>query len=125
MVQSRILIVEDESIIAKYLTVLLSKHGYLQTSVVTTGEEAIRTAVSMCPDLVLMDIKIGGEMDGIATAGQIRKLMDVPIVFLTAYADKGVMARAMETKPCGYLLKPFRNESLLNTVAVALGRGDG
>lgn len=123
MRDAKILIVEDESLIAEYLTVLLGRHGYRSSSVVTTGEEAIELALRIRPNLVLMDIKICGDIDGITTAGNIRKLMEVPIVYMTAYADSDVMAKAMETKPSGYLVKPFKSDSLIATIAAALRGG--
>ena len=115
-----ILVVEDERVVAKDLQRTLANLGYEVPATAASSEEAIRLVVERCPALVLMDIHIKGEPDGIETARLIRARFDVPVVFLTAYADGETIARAKLTEPHGYLLKPVKAEELRSTVEVAL-----
>ena len=103
---SRVLIVEDEMILAKDLARSLKNLGYEITGMVTSAEEAIQEAEDSKPDLVLMDIKLTGEMDGIEAADQIGSRFDIPVVYLTGFAEKDVLERAKKTEPYGYLGKP-------------------
>jgi two-component system cell cycle sensor histidine kinase/response regulator CckA len=119
---SPILIVEDESIVALDLQVRLEGMGYQVVGVAHTGEEGLRLAEALSPDLVLMDIHLGDGMDGIETATRIRATQDLPIVFLTAYADESTLARAKAAAPYGYLVKPFQELSLRSTLEMALMR---
>ncbi len=118
----KILIVEDESITALDLRAVLGKLGYDIPAIVSNGEEAIARAATMRPDLILMDIHIKGPIDGIATAEQIRRRFDVPVVYLTAYGDEDTLQRARVTEPFGYLLKPFAERELEIAVEAALFR---
>jgi two-component system phosphate regulon sensor histidine kinase PhoR len=120
MEQARILIVEDESIVALDLQTSLGGLGYDVLLSVSSGEEAIASAERTHPDLILMDIMLDGEMDGIEAAGQIRKQFGIPVVFLTAYADEDTLRRAKITEPFGYLLKPFEERELHTTIEMAL-----
>jgi two-component system cell cycle sensor histidine kinase/response regulator CckA len=115
-----ILIVEDERIIAKDLQRSLLQLGYDVAPPVATAEAAIRAACEMCPDLVLMDIHIGGAQDGIETAQILRSRFDTPVVYLTAFADPETVARAAVTEPLGYLVKPVKPDELRAAVEVAL-----
>jgi PAS domain S-box-containing protein len=120
MEKARILIVEDESIIAMELESQLQRLGYQVTSVVDTCEKAIDKAEEDKPDLILMDIRIKGEMDGIDTAEVIRNKFDIPVIFSTAYLDKERIERAKITMPFGYVLKPIQERDLKVTVEMAL-----
>jgi PAS domain S-box-containing protein len=116
----RILIVEDEAITALDLQNRLQRASYDVLSVATTGQEAIEQVADTCPDLVLMDIRLKGGMDGIAAAQAIRERFDVPIVYLTAHADGETVERAKLTEPQGYLVKPFGEEEVRTTIEIAL-----
>jgi two-component system cell cycle sensor histidine kinase/response regulator CckA len=118
--RKQILIVEDERIAAEDIKNSLQNLGYDVTGVVSSGEEAIKKAVEKKPDLVLMDIKLKGELDGIDTADKIRSLLNVPIVYLTAHADVKTLERAKITEPFGYIIKPFENRELQINIEMAL-----
>ncbi len=114
MVMPKILIVEDESLIAMDIESRLSSLGYEVPAVVDNGSEALRIVADIRPDLVMMDIIIKGEMDGVETADVLRCKFDVPVIYLTSHTDKKTMDRANRTQPFGYLPKPF-NETMLQT----------
>ncbi|HUL62357.1 MAG TPA: DUF835 domain-containing protein [Methanocella sp.] len=116
----RILVVEDEHIVAMDLMGRLKNLGYEVPGSASSGEEAIEKAGRLRPDLVLMDIYLNGEMDGVQAAGQIRARYDIPIIYLTAYADSNTLQRAKVTEPFGYVLKPFEERELLTTIEMAL-----
>ncbi|HYN44500.1 MAG TPA: response regulator [Candidatus Limnocylindrales bacterium] len=116
----QILVVEDEIIIAEDIQRKLKTMGYSVPAIVSSGEDAIKKIKENSPDLVLMDIVIHGGMDGIETAGEIRSLFDIPVVFLTAYADEKTLERAKITEPFGYLIKPFKERELQITIEIAL-----
>ena len=120
MEKPRILIVEDEIIIAEDLRKRLNNLGYSVAAMVATGQKAIRAAGEGKSDLVLMDIVIKGEMDGIEAAGIIRRRYGIPVVYLTAYADETFLNRAKITEPLGYLVKPFEDRALHATIEMAL-----
>ncbi len=116
----RILVVEDERIIARDICDSLEGFGYEVAGVASSGPDAIRLAMLSRPDLILMDIMLQGVMDGIETAEAIRDRIDVPVVYLTAYADERVVQRAKLTGPLGYIVKPFDRTELRITVEMAL-----
>ncbi len=120
MSKANILIVEDEIIIAKEVKASLESMGYSVTSIVKSGERAFEKAKQEHPDLILMDIKLKGDIDGIELSELIRSSLDIPIVFLTAYADEEKLERAKLTLPFGYVLKPFRDRDLKVTIEMAL-----
>ncbi|MBU3914939.1 PAS domain-containing protein [bacterium] len=120
MNKARILIVEDEAIIAMELESQLQSLGYEVTSIVNTGEKAIEKAEADKPDLILMDIRIQGDKDGIETAETIRNKFGIPIVFSTAYLDGERIERAKITMPFGYVLKPIQERDLKVTIEMAL-----
>jgi PAS domain S-box-containing protein len=120
MDNAQILVVEDEIIVAKSIQKRLENLGYSVPAVVASGEEAVEIAAEAQPDLVLMDIRLKGDMDGIEAAGHIQTSHDIPIVYLTAYADEETLERAKVTDPSGYLLKPFELNELRTTVEMAL-----
>lgn len=117
---ARILIVEDESIVAKDIQAGLQGLGYTVVGMVATGEEALEQAATLRPDLVLMDIKLKGEMDGIETAHRLRASYPVPVVYLTAFTDDNTLHRAKASEAFGYLLKPFEDRELRTTIEMAL-----
>ena len=122
MSQKKILIVEDESIIAEDISDSLISLGYRITGMVYSGEEAIEAAAKFRPDLVLMDVNLQGEIDGITAAGEIRSRFQIPVVYLTAYADENTLRRVNATKPFGYIVKPFEEKNLHTTIQLALHR---
>jgi two-component system cell cycle sensor histidine kinase/response regulator CckA len=115
-----ILVVEDERVVARDIQRSLVDLGYQVPATAASAEQAIRLASERCPDLVLMDIRIQGEQDGIDAATILRKRFDVPIVYLTAYADEPTVARAKLTQPFGYLMKPVKTYELRSAVEIAL-----
>jgi PAS domain S-box-containing protein len=115
-----ILVVEDERIVAEDIQGSLKNIGYAVTDIVSSGAEAIELAGRLNPDLILMDIVIRGEINGIETAEKIRTLYDLPVVYLTAYADESTLERAKVTEPFGYILKPFSDRELHSTIEMAL-----
>jgi diguanylate cyclase (GGDEF)-like protein len=122
MSQKKILIVEDESIIAEDISDSLISLGYRITGMVYSGEEAIEAAAKFRPDLVLMDVNLQGEIDGITAAAEIRSRFQIPVVYLTAYADENTLRRVNATKPFGYIVKPFEEKNLHTTIQLALHR---
>lgn len=120
MERTKILIVEDEIITAKDIQWRLREMGYDMPSLVTTGEDAVKKAHELNPDLVLMDIMLPGDMDGIEAARQIRCRADIPIVYLTAYSDEAVVERAKITEPFGYIIKPVGNKELKRVINLSL-----
>jgi two-component system cell cycle sensor histidine kinase/response regulator CckA len=117
-----VLVVEDERVIARDLQALLQQLGYHVPAIAGTGPDAVASATAHRPDLVLMDIRIQGAMDGIDTAAVIQKQFDVPVVYLTAFADDATRQRARRTAPYGYLVKPFDERTLQATIEMALAR---
>jgi signal transduction histidine kinase len=117
-----ILIVEDESIIARGIADRLEQMGHVISAIVGSGEEAIAQAAFVQPDLVLMDIILQGDIDGIEAAERIQTDFHVPVVYLTAYADRDTLRRARFTEPFGYILKPFRDLEFDATIEMALSR---
>jgi signal transduction histidine kinase len=122
MTAPRILIVEDERIIALNMRHQLTKLGYDVPNAVSTGDHALRRIEEAVPDLVLMDINLKGELDGIATATAIRQTSVIPIIYITAYSADETLARAAATNPHGYLLKPFSERELHAMIQVTLAR---
>ena len=117
---TNILIVEDQNIIAWDLQTRLLNLGYPNSTIVTSGEEAIQYTQRTPPDLVLMDVVLRGALDGIETAMQIRALSQVPIVYVTAHSDELTLRRASATEPYGYLLKPFEDGEIRSAIEMAL-----
>lgn len=122
MAAPTILIVEDESLVALNIRHTLENRGYTVPPVASSGKDALDKIKQHNPDLVLMDIVLRGEMDGIEVAEQIRSSHDIPIVYLTAYSDDTTTHRAKLTHPFGYLLKPFSDTELHSTVEMALSK---
>jgi len=125
LVDSRhVLVVEDERVVAKDLQRTLINLGYEVPITVATADDAIRAASERTPDLVLMDIRIKGARDGIETAEILKSQFDVPVVYLTAYADRQTVARAKLTEPHAYLLKPVKVDELRTAVEIAIYKHD-
>ncbi len=122
MRKPKILVVEDERVVAADIEESLRKLGYHVVGAAASGVGAIRRAVETEPDLVLMDIKLKGRMDGIDAAQELHERLGIPVVFLTAYADDSILARAKRSSPSGYVLKPFDDRSLRSAVEIALDR---
>ncbi|MCX6879569.1 MAG: PAS domain S-box protein [Verrucomicrobia bacterium] len=120
MNQSRILIVEDEAIVAADLAVRLTHLGYHVLGAVPNGEQALALAAEILPDLVLMDIHLQGATDGITAAQELRSALRLPVVFLTAYGEGITFQRAKEAEPYGYILKPFEDRELRIVIEIAL-----
>lgn len=119
---ARILIVEDDAIVARDLNASLTKMGYFVTGVAAAGEEALEMAGENRPDLVLMDIMFDGDIDGIETAQRMRDRYDVPVIYLTAFGDQATFARAKQTLPLAFVLKPFDPKELYLTIETSLER---
>ncbi|MBF0287267.1 MAG: response regulator [SAR324 cluster bacterium] len=120
MSNTQILIVEDEVFIALGIKKQLENFGYYVLGIASSGDEALSKIVEARPDLVLMDIVIKGEMDGIEVAKRIHDQFEIPIIYLTAYSDHANLQRAKTTEPFGYLLKPFNDRELQITIEIAL-----
>ena len=118
----RIMVVEDESILVMLLKRKLLSYGYSEIDWVETGEDAIHNAESFKPDLILMDIILKGNMDGIEAAKRIHESYDIPIIYLTAYSSDEVINRALETEPYGYIVKPFKEVEINANIKIALNK---
>ena len=118
----KVLVVEDESVVSKDIQESLKGLGYAVCGTASAGEEAIRKAESLQPDLVLMDIVLKGDIDGVEAAETIRSRLHVPVIYLTAYSDEHTLNRAKVTEPSGYILKPFDERELHTTIEVAMYR---
>jgi PAS domain S-box-containing protein len=115
-----IMIVEDEIVVAMELEEKLKHMGYQVGAIVSSGEAAVSGAEANPPDLILMDIRLQGSVDGIQAASLIRNHHDVPVIYLTAYADDATLNRAKLTEPFGYLIKPFSEKELRTTIEISL-----
>ena len=120
MKQIKILIIEDELISAKILARKLKRSGYKVVGIVDSGIKAIAKVVETNPDLILMDIVLKGNMDGIATSKKIQGNYNIPIVYVTSYSDRSILKRARETNPKGYIVKPYSFQDLKATIKSAL-----
>ena len=116
----KILIVEDELIIAKDIEATLSDLGYSVSGIVSCGEDAVSHVEAHKPDIVIMDIMLEGELDGIAAAEKIHKQFSIPVIFLTAYSNEKTLDRAKTAKPYGYILKPFQETDLYTSIEIAI-----
>ena len=122
MSDTRILVVEDEEIVALDIESTLQALGYDVPFVFAFAEEAVERIAEVKPDLVLMDIRLKGKMDGIEAAQKIRECFSIPVIYLTANADLATLQRAKVTEPFGYVLKPFEERELQTTIEIALSR---
>lgn len=117
---SRVLIVEDEGLIAHDIASRLEHAGYEVAGIAESGVETLRKIVDSSPDLILMDIRIKGDMDGIETAARVQEQFDLPVIYLTAHSDRETLARARVTGPFGYLTKPLQQANLQTSIEIAL-----
>ncbi len=122
MVDSRILVVEDDDVVADYLKLCLMLMGLTVVDICCYGEEAVEKARDLKPDLILMDIKLRGGMNGLEAVEKIHLVSDIPVIYLTAYGDDDILQSAKVTDPFGYLLKPFRESELKTVIEIALSR---
>ena len=122
MLKTKILLVEDENIVAKDIENMLDRLGYNIVDNVTTGEASIKKVEEKHPDLVLMDIILRGKMDGVQASEEIKNRFNIPVVYVTAYADDITLQRAKITEPFGYILKPFEERELFVVIEMALHR---
>lgn len=120
--KERILVVEDERIIAYDIKDCLEKSGYIVPAIIAYGKQAIEKVAELQPDLVLMDVMLKGDMNGIEAAEQIVTRFNIPIIYLTAYSDESTLQKAKLTQPFGYILKPFEETQLITTVEIALNK---
>ncbi len=118
MEKTRILIVEDDMIIAANISLQLANLGYEVTGIETKAEEAIHHAMETKPDMILMDIQLKGKSNGIDAANAIRKYLDIPLIYLTANVDDSTFQKAKETHPFAFIAKPFTNLNLERTIAL-------
>ncbi len=120
--KEKILVVEDERIIAFDIKHCLENSGYIVPAVIAYGEKAITKVEELQPDLVLMDMMLKGDMNGIQAAEVIINSFNIPVVFLTAYSDESTLKKAKATQPFGYVLKPFEESQLITTIEIALSK---
>ena len=118
--KAKVMIVEDEIIIAEDIRNMVTRKGYEVPAIVDSGEEAIEKAEAIKPDLILMDNVLKGEIDGIEAAEEIRTRLGIPVVYLTSFAEEKTVERAKVTEPFGYLLKPFEERELHTAIEIAL-----
>ena len=122
MDRAQVLVVEDEAVVAMDIQSKLEDLGYSVIAVTRSGEEAVQVACEMHPDLILMDIHLQGDMDGISAAACIQERNPTPVVYLTANGDKDTLNRATMTGPLGYVIKPFEEQDLRAAIEVALNK---
>ena len=120
--KAKIMVVEDDKIISMEIRQRLKNMGYDVVAIATTGTDAIQIATETTPDMVIMDIKLDGYMDGIQAADRIHFLLDIPVVFLTAYTDDITYQRAKETEPFGFISKPFDEMIFKTSLDFALSK---
>jgi len=120
MIKTKILVVEDEGIVARDIRNMLVGLGYEVTAIAPNAKSAIRKAQETNPDLVLMDIMLQGELTGVKAAEQIFTQYNIPVVFLTAYTDSKTVQQAKKTEPFGYIIKPFEEREVQTTIEIAL-----
>ena len=115
-----ILLAEDEGIVAEDLRKQLTKLGYTVCAVVATGEEAVKKAEEECPDILLMDIRLNGEMDGVEAVSRIRRRREIPVIYMTAFGDAETLKRAHDVCTFGYLSKPLELLELQHAIEAML-----
>ena len=120
MNRAKILVVEDESEVAETLKMMLKKFGYNVVGCENLAEDAIQKAGELRPDLVLMDIELAGEMDGVQAADTIRKKYHIPVIYITAICDTKTLERVGASVPYGYILKPFTENELHTVIEISL-----
>jgi CheY-like chemotaxis protein len=116
----RILIVEDEAIIAEDIRLMVEREGFHVSGIATSGPEAIERVKEETPDLIFIDICLKGKQDGVDTAFKIKQMVDVPIVFVTAFSSKQYSDRVLSVQPSGFVMKPFTKELIFQSIQSAL-----
>jgi len=116
----KLLIIEDEPLIAEDIAQWLEKNEFVVSAVVYSKEDAMEQLHNNLPDMVLLDINLNGEMSGIDIADKINKVYNIPFIFITSYSDKQTLEKAKYTEPSGYIVKPFNEASLYSTLEIAL-----
>ncbi len=122
MLKARIMVVEDEVLVAMAIQSCLKNLGHQVAASAVSGEEAVRKAIALDPDLVLMDIRLKGRIDGIEAASRINQALHIPIVYLTAHSDDETLVRAQATEPYSFILKPFDEKTLKAVIQMTLYR---
>lgn len=122
MAQKKVLIVEDDVIISSFIQIKLEEMGYAVPAKARTGKQAVELAQKYKPDLILMDVMLEGEIDGIQAVEEITKYLDIPIIYLTASSDEKTVERLMKTEPHGFLIKPFDDRILFSAIHIAVYR---
>jgi DNA-binding response OmpR family regulator len=120
MINTKVLIVEDETIVSLDIKHTVEQLGFVVTSTATNHDDAIKSVKKDMPDIILMDIHLSNSPDGIQTAQEIQKIKNIPIIYLTAFSDEKTICRAVESKPIGYLTKPFKREDLKSNIFLSL-----
>jgi DNA-binding LytR/AlgR family response regulator len=120
MEKALILVVEDQLVIAKSIAAMVGNHGMEVIGICRSGEEAVEFAERSTPDVVIMDIRLAGKMDGIQTAAAIREMYSIPIIYLSDYTDNVTVRKAKATKPANFLAKPFTESDLLRAIDIAI-----
>lgn len=120
MAREKILVVEDETIIALHLKDILDEWGYSTTAFITSGEDALRKTEEIHPDLVLMDINIQGDIDGVETAEKIQNSYNIPVIYVTGYSDEATLERLKKARLCGFIPKPFDEFELHSIIILTL-----
>jgi DNA-binding LytR/AlgR family response regulator len=120
MSKINVLVIEDESIVSKDIQYSLKKLGYNVIGAAPTGEKAVELAEELRPDIILMDIMLKGKITGIEASAQIKEKLNIPVIFLTAYADENTLAKAKVTEPYAYIIKPFKEIDLHTSIEMAL-----
>ena len=120
MEKAAVLIVEDQMLIAKSIESMIVSYDMEVLAICKTGEEAIAVAEGRAPDIIIMDIKLQGKMDGIQTAKKMRDIGHIPVIYLSDYTDKGTVRKAKETFPANYLSKPFTESDLIRAIEITL-----
>jgi len=119
-VATRVLVVEDEPHVAEVLKARLESYAYIVCGMAVSGDDAIHLADISHPDIIMMDIKLNGELDGIETADRIRMHHDIPVIYLTAFSDEHLLERVKITEPFGYIVKPYEGRELRIAIELAL-----
>jgi CheY-like chemotaxis protein len=122
MEKIKILVVEDERILALGLKKKLENLGYSVTDIVASGPETLENVGENQPDIIMMDIVLKGDMDGIETVAKLNETLSIPVIYLTAYADDEILKRAAATEPYGYILKPYKEKELKANIEMAIYR---
>ena len=118
----RIMAVEDEALVRRFIDKCIDRLGHRLVALASTSEECLELAKETDPDLILMDVKISGQIDGIETADTLQKETSIPVIFVTAHADVATVERAAKTKPYGYIVKPFTEKDLRGAITIAMSR---